>query len=103
MYLSLTSANDLRFFSQLWKYDKVVHFVEYLGVGFLMINMLQINPMGKKHWRYALLFLLLFPLLDESLQYFAPYRIPDLYDGIVDICGGLIGAYIKKIVGVKFG
>ena len=98
MYLSLTSGDDLRWFSQLWKYDKIVHFIEYLGVGFLMINMLLIHPMKKSHWQFALIFLLLFPVLDEMLQYYTPRRIPDIYDGIVDVCGGLIGAYIRKII-----
>ena len=98
MYLSLTPGDELGWFSQLWKYDKIVHFIEYLGVGFLMINMLLIQPMKKSHWKFALMFLLLFPVLDEMLQYYTPSRIPDIYDGIFDICGGLIGAYIRKII-----
>ena len=98
MYLSLTPGDELGWFSQLWKYDKIVHFIEYLGVGFLMINMLLIQPMKKSHWKFALMFLLLFPVLDEMLQYYTPSRIPDIYDGIVDICGGLLGAYIRKII-----
>ena len=97
MYLSLTPGNELTWFSQLWKYDKVVHFIEYLGVGFLMINMLLIQPMKKGHWKFALIFLLLFPIADEMLQFYTPRRIPDIYDGIADICGGIIGAYIRKI------
>ena len=54
--------------------------------------------MKKKHWRLTILFLLLFPILDESLQYFTPGRIPDIYDGIFDIMGGLTGVYIRKKV-----
>ena len=96
MYLSLTPGDQLDWFSKLWKYDKVVHFIEYLGVGFLMINMLMIQPMKKAHWQFALIFLLLFPALDELLQYYTPSRIPDIYDFIADICGGFIGAYIRK-------
>ena len=66
MYLSLTPGNELSWFSKLWKYDKVVHFTEYLGVGFLMINMLMIQPLKKIHWQCAMVFLLLFPLFDGS-------------------------------------
>tara|TARA_B100000315_G_C14371006_1_gene492948 strand:- start:332 stop:688 length:357 start_codon:yes stop_codon:yes gene_type:complete len=100
MYLSLMPGDDfnLSWFSQLWKFDKVVHFIEYLGVGFLMINMLMIKPLKKKHWQFALLFLVLFPIVDELLQHYTPKRIPDFYDGIADICGGFIGAYIRKII-----
>ena len=81
LYLSSTPGDDLSWFFQLWKYDKVVHFVEYLGVGFLLINALKIQPLRKSHWKFALMFLLLFPVLDEMLQYYTPSRIPDIYDG----------------------
>ena len=98
MYFSLMPGDELSWFSKLWKFDKVVHFIEYLGVGFLMINMLMIQPMKKSHWHFALIFLFLFPLFDELLQYYTPRRIPDIYDGICDVCGGIIGAYIRKII-----
>ena len=98
MYLSLTPINELGLLSKLWKYDKVVHFIEYLGMGFLMINMLMIHPLKKVHWQFAIIFLLLFPLFDELLQHFTPRRIPDVYDCIADICGGFLGAYIRKII-----
>ena len=98
MYFSLIPGNELGWFSKLWKYDKVVHFLEYFGVGFLMINMLMIQPLKKSHFQFAIIFLLLFPLFDELLQHFTPRRIPDLYDCIADICGGFIGAYFRKII-----
>ena len=96
LYLSAKPGDELSWFSQLWKYDKVVHFIEYLGVGFLLINAMKIKPLRKKHWKYAVYFLLIFPIIDESLQYYTPRRIPDIIDGIFDIIGGLTGAYIRK-------
>ena len=96
IYLSVQSGDQLNWFSQLWKYDKVIHFIEYLGVGFLLINALKIKPLSKIQWVYAVCFLCLFPIFDESLQYYTPRRIPDIYDGIADIFGGLIGAYIRR-------
>ena len=98
LYLSTKPADELSWFSQfhLWKYDKVVHFIEYLGVGFLLINAMKIKPLSKTHWKYVVLFLLLFPIIDELLQNYTPNRIPDIYDGIVDIIGGLTGAYIRR-------
>ncbi len=98
IYLSLTVGDELSWFSRLWKYDKFFHFTEYLVLGFLLINMLMIEPMKKVHWKIAIIFLFLFPIIDESLQYYTPGRIPDIYDGICDICGGFIGAYIRKII-----
>ena len=96
IYFSVQSSDELNWFSQLWKYDKIVHFLEYLGVGFLLINALKIKPLPKKQWVYAVCFLCLFPILDELLQYYTPRRIPDIYDAVADILGGLIGAYIRR-------
>jgi len=96
LYLSGKSGNELSWFYQLWKYDKVVHFIEYLGVGFLLINAMKIQPLRQAYWKYAVCFLLIFPMLDEVLQYFTPTRIPDIIDVIFDIFGGLTGAYIRR-------
>ena len=98
LYLSMIPGDELTWFAKLWEFDKIVHFTEYLGVGFLMINMLMIQPLKKIHWQFAMVFLLLFPLFDEFLQFYIPRRIPDIYDGIADICGGFIGAYLRKII-----
>ena len=54
LYLSTKPDNALSFFPQLWKYDKVVHFIEYLGVGFLLINAMKIRPLQKTQWKYIL-------------------------------------------------
>ena len=96
LYLSTQSGDNLRWFSQLWKYDKAVHFIEYLGMGFLLINAMKIQPLNNTHWKFAVLFLFIFPIIDESVQYYSPHRIPDIIDGIFDIIGGLTGAYIRK-------
>ena len=96
LYFSSQSGDEFSWFHQLWKFDKIVHFVEYLGVGFLLINALKIKPVTKIQWNYAICFLFLFPLFDEMLQHYTPRRIPDIYDGIVDVIGGLIGAYIRR-------
>ena len=96
IYISLQPTDKLTWFSQLWKFDKVVHFIEYLGVGFLLINALKIKPITQTNWKFAICFLFMFPIIDELLQFYTPTRIPDIYDGVVDILGGLIGAYIRR-------
>ena len=96
LYFSVKTGYELSWFSQLWKYDKVVHLLEYFGVGFLLINALKIKPITKIQWEYALCFLFLFPIFDEMLQYFIPNRIPDIFDGLSDIIGGLLGAYLRR-------
>ena len=96
LYFSAQPGSNMNWFSQLWRYDKIVHFMEYWGLGFLLINALKIQPLKKLHWKFAILFLLLFPIVDEMLQHFTPTRIPDVFDVIADICGGLLGAYLRK-------
>ena len=98
LYFSAQPGSGFSWFSQLWRYDKIVHFMEYLGMGFLLINALKIQPLKQSHWKFAILFLLLFPIVDETLQHFTPTRIPDIVDGIADICGGLTGAYLRKYI-----
>ena len=92
---SLSSDVQIKLFPNLWKYDKIVHFVEYFGLGFLFVNMLSIKPLIRRRLVYVLLFITLFPLFDESLQYFTPKRIPDLNDAIADFIGGVFGSSLR--------
>ena len=96
VYLSLKTGSELAWALRFFKYDKAIHFMEYAGLGFLLVNMIMLHPMKKKHWYLTLLFLLLFPILDESLQHFTPGRYTEIYDGLIDILGGVSGAYIRK-------
>jgi len=96
LYFSAQPGNNISWFFQLWKYDKIVHFMEYLGMGFLLINALKIKPLKKAEWNFAILFLFVFPIIDELLQHFTPTRIPDVLDGVADVLGGLTGAYLRK-------
>ena len=98
IYLSTKSGSDVNWFFSFWKYDKFIHFVEYFTLGFLLVNALKIQPISNSKWKYILLFLLIFPITDELIQYFTPNRIPDLYDVLADYLGGIIGAYIRKIL-----
>ena len=98
LYVSLQTPGTLHWLRNLWKYDKLIHFVEYLILGFLLIKALKIKPIEKYQWNYAILFLFIFPVIDETLQYFTPRRIPDILDGIADISGGIIGAYLRRYI-----
>ena len=95
MYLSMIPGEQINLFTHLWKYDKIVHFIEYLGVGFLLINMFMIAPFTKEIKILLILFLLTFPFIDELIQSFTPSRISDINDAIVDVIGGLVGSYVR--------
>ena len=94
--VSSIPGSRLGFISSLWKYDKIIHFSEYLLLVFLMINAIKIDTISKREWMYSLLFLLLFPIVDEIFQHFTPQRIPSIYDAIADISGGLCGAFLRS-------
>jgi VanZ family protein len=84
-------------FSSIWKYDKYVHFFEYLILGFLLVNALLVNPMSRSDWMSVIAFIIIFPIIDETVQRFTPGRIPDVMDGIADISGGLVGTYLRRL------
>ena len=97
VYLSATPSNELGYFSFIWRYDMYVHFFEYLILGFLLVNALRINPMSTSDWIAVIAFIILFPIIDETLQRFTPGRVPDVIDAIVDILGGSIGIYLRRL------
>ena len=97
IFLSATPSNELGYFSFIWKYDKYVHFFEYFILGFLLVNTLMINPMSKSDWIAVIIFITIFPIIDETVQRYTPGRIPDVIDGIADISGGLIGIYLRRL------
>ena len=40
LFLSIQTSENLSLFSKFWKHDKIIHFIEYLLLGFLLINAL---------------------------------------------------------------
>jgi VanZ family protein len=97
VYLSATPSDQMGWFSSIWKYDKYVHFFEYLILGFLLVNALLENPMSRSDWISVIAFIIIFPIIDETVQRFTPGRIPDVMDGIADISGGLVGTYLRRL------
>ena len=96
VYLSLSPATNLPIFSQIWKFDKLIHFVEYFGFGFLLLNVFLIKLINYRHWMFIIIFIIIFPIIDETLQYFTPTRITDFYDVIADWLGGSLGCLFRK-------
>lgn len=97
VYLSATPSDEMGYFSFIWQYDKYVHFFEYLILGFLLVNAIMIKPIDKSTWIAIIAFIIIFPIIDETVQHFTPGRIPDLMDGIADIAGGLVGIYLRRL------
>ena len=55
--------------------------------------MLYENPISKKNLKYSILLISLIPILDESIQYFAPNRIPSALDALADYFGCYSGCF----------
>ncbi len=80
----------------LWRYDKYIHFFEFLILGFLILNIFK--PIYNIYNSiYAFLLLLLFALIDEGIQFYIPGRIPDIYDLMFDVIGGTAGIIISYL------
>lgn len=84
----------------LFKYDKLIHFLEYAIFAFLICrSFFQLIPHRKyKYVTYlSLLFLTLFALFDEFFQSRIPGRESDILDVFSDILGGFLLVVILHI------
>ena len=87
----------------IWRYDKLIHFIEFFILGFLFINAIIDMDLNINKFLTAVFILTLIPTIDEGLQYVfdIPGRVPEFYDFIVDIVGGYCGAlcllFIHKV------
>ena len=97
--LSIIPSSLLQFGS-LWKYDKYIHFIEYLFLGLLLLNCL--NPLKYKKILLVimLLFVILFSGVDEFIvqKYFGKGRLPDINDWFMDSFGASIGILIRYLL-----
>lgn len=81
---------------QLGRFDKVAHFSEYAGLGFLLARALSGTVHRGWPW-YAFVLLAaalgaFYGLTDELHQRFTPGRDPSLWDATADALGALTGA-----------
>jgi len=76
-------------------FDKVLHFVEYAGLGLLLCRALGMGGRGlapRIAFRVALLVGALYAASDEVHQMFVPHRDADLADLAADLLGTASGA-----------
>ncbi len=88
---------------KLWRFDKYIHFIEYLFLGALLLNC--INP--KKYSPFILIFTFLFVIIfsgiDEFIvqKYFGKGRFPDFMDWKMDSFGAGTGILIRYFLSKK--
>ena len=96
--VSSVPSSQMRSISIIWEYDKYVHFFEYFVFGYLLLNAFMISELNWGKWIVLFSSILLLPVLDESVQYFTPGRVADIYDGLADIAGGLSGLFFRHFL-----
>ena len=103
-YIILMVSNSLfTFFSSegIWRYDKIIHFLQYFILGILLFHVMYEKPFTKKKMLYYIGFISLVPLIDESMQFFSELwghkRIPSIYDALADYAGCYVGCICYSI------
>jgi VanZ family protein len=96
--LSLIDSKKINSFLPIWKYDKLFHFFEYLILGLLSASAIR-SLYDNSFIVITIIFIIFFPFLDETIQYFIPSRVYDIKDIVVDIIGAHVGLiiYIQKL------
>ena len=102
-YVIIMFANSMFTFidipiKHIWKYDKIIHYIQYFILGILLFHAIYELPESKKNVIYWIIGVSLIPVFDESIQYFTPNRIPSLYDAFADYAGCYSGCYSYHIL-----
>ena len=104
IYISFLIFNSLFTFVNpiyVWKYDKMIHFVEYFILGFLLFHLLYESNFSREKMIHYILFISLIPISDEFAQNFSELwgvsRVPSLYDALADYFGCYSGCIFYSL------
>ena len=98
----LNSVMNFSFESNLWKYDKYIHFIEFYILGLLIINIF-IKNINYKTFVLLYISIVLIAIFDEGIQFLIPSRIPDINDLYYDLLGGFLGMFTLFIKEKAYG
>ena len=98
----LNSVVTFSFESNLWKYDKYIHFIEFFILGLLTINIF-IKQIDIKTFIVLYALIVGVALFDEGVQFIIPNRIPDINDLYYDFIGGFLGMAILLLKEKVYG
>ncbi|MBC8197115.1 MAG: VanZ family protein [Candidatus Marinimicrobia bacterium] len=88
---------------KLWRFDKYIHFIEYLFLGALLLNCITPKKYSPILLIFTLLFVIIFSGIDEFIvqKYFGRGRFPDLMDWKMDSIGAGTGILIRYFISKK--
>ena len=103
IYLIVMFSNSIFSFiyvpiENIWKYDKVIHFIEFFILGVLLLYALYENPISNKNLISTLLVMSIIPILDESIQFLSPHRVSSIYDALADYLGFYSGCSLYHFI-----
>jgi VanZ family protein len=82
------------------KNDKLIHFFEFLILAVLLLKTMQ--AFNVKHiYLISVVLGLVFMILSESVQTFAPDRVFSYYDLLADVAGFIVGVGVFKWIFFK--
>lgn len=79
-----------------WRFDKLLHGVEYAGLAVLSLRALRHEGL-KRAALWAVLGSSLFGLSDEVHQYFTPGRSSEVFDWVADTVGATVGVSVSTL------
>ena len=99
VFMLLNSVIPIISSKDIWRYDKLIHFVEFFILGILFINAIIDTELDIYKFLFGIFVLTLIPVIDEGVQYLfkIPGRVADFNDFIIDILGEYCGAIIFVI------
>jgi len=80
----------------IFMFDKVLHFIEYAILGFLLFGAFMEESWAKSPVLLSFLAATAYGMSDEFHQYFVAFRESDLLDLLADSAGGGAGAFLAS-------
>ena len=80
--------------------DKMLHVAAYAVLAILFYRAYQTLPIRhnfRMHALFSILSASLYGISDEIHQYFVPYREADIFDGVADVIGAIIGFLVYRM------
>lgn len=92
---SIFNINNISLLSLIIR--KLAHYIEYLILGILVINMFIKNNIPKSYL-ISIIFCVIYAISDEIHQFIIPGRACQIKDILIDSIGSITGIYLYKLI-----
>ena len=77
-------------------FDKVAHFFVFGLMGTLVFRVIDLPLKSRRRWSIALIAVLLYSSVDETIQYYNPFRTADWMDLVADALGSSVAVFVYR-------